>query len=208
MVPWFFPPEMVTKAPKALYSPALQARGTAGSGNLDSSWRYPQNVNWEFVCLDAVWMWVFQYVWWMWSFIFHIQVRVTDYPLVNQHSYWKWPFIVSFPIKHGDFPYFFVTVYQRVSLKTCEHESPTTSIKVAGIISWHHMTLRSDGREFMGVSLPWDPWVERKKQFHNLDHQKLKVSQCSGKLWFFWLVVSTPLKKIVSWDDYSQYMEK
>ena len=23
-----------------------------------------------------------------------------------------------------------------------------------------------------------------------------------------WLVVSTPLKKIVSWDDYSQYMEK
>ena len=39
MVPWFFPPEMVTKAPKALYSPALQARGTAGSGNLDSSWR-------------------------------------------------------------------------------------------------------------------------------------------------------------------------
>jgi hypothetical protein len=49
--------------------------------------------------------------------------------------------------------------------------------------------------------LPWEllPWKSMP--------QMARKTECL--IWSIWLVVSTPLKNMkVSWDDYSQYMEK
>ena len=80
------------------------------------------------------------------------------------------------------------------------------------------------GFPVMGNDLPWkavqlETWWPNHKQLKNVFSSNpsfqwtssiygfvFSIFSCSKR---FWLVVSTPLKNMnVSWDDYSQYMEK
>ena len=118
----------------------------------------------------------------------------------------------------------YVNVYQRVSQQTNHHFSaqgmgPCGFYVAAQFFQLVYKTHQRPKRQFFamehGPSIDGFPMKMVNFPVRNLSHFRRLVTSPMNIYQFSyrtnkhnWLVVSTPLKKIVSWDDYSQYMEK